>query len=303
VNYAAVVKEHNKLGIPGGHDRLWPVNTSLEDVSTEVTLGMNWPDFWPEIEIKQHFCCLESHPPYPVHIYVADASASMISTLLANVPKATCIGTVVKASAPIALRDPLHSKVALAKFPTCKAPKSYYSSDGEQLVTPLVVSGDWRLYEDRKNKPGWIATKPSSTIQFSVTLSCFPTVGISYLRSYEGVGKVILRLFPKGKRPKLDDPFSCREEMTALGMSSWYHCSVINALDTRQTNAQTTTFSTTEAFGTDEVCRGRGLAEGGQKIHTTFDYVLEIQLLVIPEESGEVPEKVSRFKLVEVITC
>ena len=55
---------------------------------------------------------------------------------------------------------------------------------------PCVVSGDWRLFEDRKGKPGWIAQERGATLGFDLTFGNSPRVVISFLRSYEKLGAV-----------------------------------------------------------------------------------------------------------------
>merc|ERR1711897_18277 len=51
------------------------------------------------------------------------------------------------------------------------------------------MGGDWALYEDKKDRPGWIATKEKSVIRFPVRLGAAAIISVTYLRSYEGVGR------------------------------------------------------------------------------------------------------------------
>ena len=50
---------------------------------------------------------------------------------------------------------------------------------------PTVTHGNWRLFEDRKGKPGWIATDPDSVIEFDLEFSSKPSMSITYLLGYE----------------------------------------------------------------------------------------------------------------------
>ena len=59
-------------------------------------------------------------------------------------------------------------------------------------VVPRIVNGDWRLFEDRKNKPGWIAQERGATLAFDLAFGTSPRVVISFLRSYEKLGSVTI---------------------------------------------------------------------------------------------------------------
>jgi hypothetical protein len=50
-----------------------------------------------------------------------------------------------------------------------------------------VTNGNWKLFEDRKGKPGWIATEPESTIEFDLSFSSPPSMTLMYLQGYEKV--------------------------------------------------------------------------------------------------------------------
>ena len=67
---------------------------------------------------------------------------------------------------------------------------------GEGAFPGLVRRADgWRCYADRPDKPtGFIANDTSATIEFSVRMSRLGRVVLSYLRSYEGMGRVRLAL-------------------------------------------------------------------------------------------------------------
>ncbi len=60
--------------------------------------------------------------------------------------------------------------------------------------TPSDVLGNWRLFEDRHGKPGWIATEVGQKIVFNVTFGQTPSLAISYMRSYSLFGSAEFRL-------------------------------------------------------------------------------------------------------------
>lgn len=54
-----------------------------------------------------------------------------------------------------------------------------------------VLRGEWRLYEDRPGKPGWISSGPNgSTITFDVTFGARPRLTLSWMLGYAGLGRV-----------------------------------------------------------------------------------------------------------------
>lgn len=70
--------------------------------------------------------------------------------------------------------------------------KKLYSEQSGLGRMPHVVSGDWRLFEDRVGKPGWIAQERGATLGFDLTFGNSPRVVISFLRSYEQLGAVTI---------------------------------------------------------------------------------------------------------------
>ena len=47
-----------------------------------------------------------------------------------------------------------------------------------------MISGDWRLYEDRPGKPGWIATTPNATLEFPLRFGGLPRATLAYTQGY-----------------------------------------------------------------------------------------------------------------------
>lgn len=59
-----------------------------------------------------------------------------------------------------------------------------------------VTAGNWTLYEDRRNKPGWITSGPVlSTLEFRLAFGARPRITLAYLRGYdEALGTVELSM-------------------------------------------------------------------------------------------------------------
>ena len=81
-----------------------------------------------------------------------------------------------------------------AKLPSCLIPSSIYDAFTKATTTHGVVAVGWSVIEDRPGKPGWIATEKNAKLTFEVTFGSVPQFAISYLRSYENVGKASLEL-------------------------------------------------------------------------------------------------------------
>ena len=64
-----------------------------------------------------------------------------------------------------------------------------------------VVKGDWKLYEDRVGKPGWISEKKGSVLEMRLKFGKEPHMIIGFLQSYEGLGRAILS-FPGSEKKK-----------------------------------------------------------------------------------------------------
>ena len=57
-----------------------------------------------------------------------------------------------------------------------------------------IVSGDWRLLEDRPGKPGWVTTVAGAAIEFELTFGQSPRVVVVYEVGYEGFGDATISL-------------------------------------------------------------------------------------------------------------
>ena len=137
--------------------------------------------------IRSCFNFPQNHMPWAVHHYVAQLGATALLRALAGscaqepavdeakTPEAADLvaagrgGMLHAAAAPAGgggdggsgthhlLPEPLHSATELDQFPVCLKPKAHFSARRPPTAAsqqPIVLRGDWRLYEDRKGKPG-----------------------------------------------------------------------------------------------------------------------------------------------------
>jgi len=76
----------------------------------------------------------------------------------------------------------------------CLRPFTKHSAYEPSPTSPRS-GGGWRLYEDRPEKPGWIASSPSDWLWFPVQLGPARGLIVQYLRSYENLGdaEVLIR--------------------------------------------------------------------------------------------------------------
>lgn len=110
--------------------------------------------------------------------------------------------------------------VLYAKLPSCLAPSSIYDAFTKATTIHGVVAVGWSVVEDRPGKPGWIATEKNATLTFEVTFGSVPQFTISYLRSYENIGKASLEL--NGHRIIIDGLWSKRISTTEVLTSQAY---------------------------------------------------------------------------------
>ena len=104
------------------------------------------------------------------------------------------------------LPPPISPAALLKELSVCTHPKTAYrahaafaassSSTTTKPPLPVVFRGDWKLYEDRAGKPGWITTGPTrSTIEFNLTFGAQPSLAFSYLISHDpSYGDVLIRM-------------------------------------------------------------------------------------------------------------
>ncbi|CAE7400473.1 unnamed protein product [Symbiodinium sp. CCMP2592] len=82
-------------------------------------------------------------------------------------------------------------KADLATAPVCIFPLSQHIARSPGASTPRQSpKGEWSLFEDRRNKPGWISnTTDGEELVFDLKFSSKPMIMIQYLRSYTNVGE------------------------------------------------------------------------------------------------------------------
>lgn len=194
VDYAAMVERHNHVN--GLSDALWPFSEPEYAGTPWTQMGAVWPNFVPQVNVTKPTCCATSHPPWPVHEYMADAVMHMLSNMLVDACDAP------SSEVEMLLPKPFQDQQELDRFPACEKPLSFYSSQdpsGPKLkLQPMFKSGDWELCEDIHDRPGWIATEADSTIVFPIRFGSSGVLSVSYLKSYENVGLAELSLQSRG---------------------------------------------------------------------------------------------------------
>eukprot|EP00747_Dinoflagellata_sp_TGD_P085633 gnl/TRDRNA2_/TRDRNA2_162953_c0_seq1.p1 gnl/TRDRNA2_/TRDRNA2_162953_c0~~gnl/TRDRNA2_/TRDRNA2_162953_c0_seq1.p1 ORF type:complete len:489 (+),score=36.85 gnl/TRDRNA2_/TRDRNA2_162953_c0_seq1:103-1569(+) len=133
-----------------------------------------------------------SHPTWRTHQQIADT----IAMTLINVWHKGCRYRTRLASGMRYPPTTVWPTTKLNLFPACSMPLSSFQTIHIKNSSQGVPSmkGDWRLYEDRPGKPGWIAEVPGSIIDFPLRFGQSPRFAVTWLRSYEGLGKARLSM-------------------------------------------------------------------------------------------------------------
>ena len=87
-------------------------------------------------------------------------------------------------------------------------------AEGGNRIAPRVIKGNWSLYEDRPQKPGWMATDLKSTISFKLRFGSQPRIVINYLASYANFG-VVRMTAPGNRRTFIDAKWEEQFSQTA----------------------------------------------------------------------------------------
>lgn len=119
-----------------------------------------------------------THPPRFVHQMIAQVTWSCFVRAWRN----SCN------QKKIMQRPVISSRQSLAQMPTCESPASEFSAFNPPLSG--VTGQNWKLYEDRPGKPGFILQSVNSTISFDLTFGEHPRLSIVYLRSWSGLGSM-----------------------------------------------------------------------------------------------------------------
>lgn len=128
-----------------------------------------------------------THPEWTTHQLIADVIANMLGRTWAISAKDKAVQPGFPAPLGCGAED----------FGTCLRPLTYYGarhSHGGKTALPAPQGTGWRLYEDRPGKPGWIAERKGSKIRFPLRFGRSPTLLVTYLRSYEALGKATLKV-------------------------------------------------------------------------------------------------------------
>lgn len=197
VNFAAMVTDHNKLGVVNGSDRLWPQQHPEFD-GAYVKMGAEWPNFLPKVLVEERSCCPGEHPPWPTHQNLAGAVASAITSLLEETceeaAKAEAVGghrdaTLLSGKAEERFIASLAPEGTIEKFLVCKEPAVLHSAaKGDSPQSGVVLAGDWTLSTANAS---WVAGRKDSTIRFPVKIGSYPSIGIQWT----GQPRATLRLF------------------------------------------------------------------------------------------------------------
>lgn len=151
-----------------------------------------------------------SHPSWLTHVYIADLLVRWWNSAAQKLQECDLEATATLApNGPAALQQaahdfssdeswvpPLNKNNLLARTAACLSHISKHSAYEPGPSSPRgSPDGSWRLYEDRPNKPGWIAKAPSDWITFPVKFGMSSTLIVQYLKSYESLGDAEVKIW------------------------------------------------------------------------------------------------------------
>ncbi|KAH8070225.1 hypothetical protein JL720_11781 [Aureococcus anophagefferens] len=166
------------------HDGLWPAGEFLGNARLDR--------LWRAPAAKGGD--VDHHPGVPAHEFVADAAHAAVLALVRRAERGD--GAVVPDWAPAG--GTLASANELAELSACSLGMAAHlvAADVEAAASPgaqVRAGGGWSLRRDRPDKPpGWIVNATATaTSELSIVVPCghTGTVGLEYLRSYEGMGR------------------------------------------------------------------------------------------------------------------
>ncbi|CAJ1330503.1 unnamed protein product [Effrenium voratum] len=148
--------------------------------------GGNWSQLWPRVLPEEH------HPPWRTHAYFTDMLAYWFNRQLGSSESSLQLAPVLRQPDDLnvdqAWIPPLYN-VKLEKIQVCLFPLTSHVAREPNGSPTRSPEGRWQLYEDRRDKPGWITMEPSSDkLRFEVNFSRKARVVIQYLRSYANIG-------------------------------------------------------------------------------------------------------------------
>lgn len=182
LNYENAMEEFSRRG--GSQHTMWPRSVQ--------------PTAWPDWSYR--------HPRWAGHAFYADMLADWVNQQLSLLETEATAPRLPLAQLPRPqLRKPKDVTVDEDWIPPiprrhgqpkieynaelCLFPLTTHLARDPGSHTPLQSpGGQWRLFEDRRNKPGWIVTEKNDTLFFNVSFSGKPKLALQYLRSYERLG-------------------------------------------------------------------------------------------------------------------
>jgi len=171
-----------------------------------VAAATRSPTLWQPGPIAGTTATDVNHPNWQTHQQIADT----VLALWGRASRRACLhaqaDTTDRISRLWPLPSPLVSSEGPARFAVCLRPLSVYSSHdtGERGSRLPAFAHGWRRYADRPGKPGWIGDQPGSRIGFEIRLGIAPRFSVTFLRSYEHIGRVELALPAANFRVEVD---------------------------------------------------------------------------------------------------
>jgi hypothetical protein len=178
--------------------------------AVEVPVDENGALLYPDVNIgysRARHCALWEgavHPDWQTHQNVADA----IGYLMGRALSALCKGSEkmdehtdypLTAARTFMPAQTFWAATALHSLSPCEDFLTSFSASSASIKSTTISSDGWNLMEDRKGKPGWIATEAGARIAFPVAFgNGTPTVGIAFLRSYENMGQASIQILGRG---------------------------------------------------------------------------------------------------------
>jgi hypothetical protein len=215
-----------------------------------------------------------NHPSWVTHQSIADSLAALWTRAGRRACRKGEPESFFKADGWFSpLPAPLWPAGELAQLDVCTRPLSVYTSNirmGDAGGTPLLASG-WRYFADRPNKYGWIAQRVGAKISFQLRFGPAPRFCLTYLRSYERVGRAELTVPSTGFRVVVDALWS---EQASQNDVLWFGTVVGH--------------DSTISYNTHFV--------PGVRPNTT--HTLEVQLLATPERPNS-----DKFKIIQLVSC
>eukprot|EP00746_Dinoflagellata_sp_MGD_P039646 gnl/MRDRNA2_/MRDRNA2_195749_c0_seq1.p1 gnl/MRDRNA2_/MRDRNA2_195749_c0~~gnl/MRDRNA2_/MRDRNA2_195749_c0_seq1.p1 ORF type:complete len:562 (-),score=62.98 gnl/MRDRNA2_/MRDRNA2_195749_c0_seq1:25-1680(-) len=149
------------------------------------------------------------HPDWKAHMYCADLLVHLLNEVSRNITGTDKIGIDISANMgaeELDMAPPFHKKELLDSYHLCLAPLAQHFAVAPGPSSPRNTSS-WLFFEDRPGKPGWIAegivgnetrgtaegNQDDNWISFPVSFGPDPRLAVTYLRSYEGLGRAEIR--------------------------------------------------------------------------------------------------------------